>query len=239
MRSWQRSVRTRQRQVGIAWISAISGHVLLAFLLIAPSKGALLTGLSQSGQDAGGAAEMTVQLVRARDVLTAEVLQKSGDLQPLFAKYDNGLAPVSTTSDPKSDLNKLFQRVAAAEPSPRRGVPEEADGSGDERLPQADAGDGQTGKPVATGGGGLWGVVAPCWESMAHKAAVPVTLDITLDARGRVTSPPTIIRPQGANLTEGRLRAESLALAALSACLARGDPRFGGRVYRLRFDASS
>lgn len=69
------------------------------------------------------------------------------------------------------------------------------------------------------GSAGLLGQVTPCWRRLAPAGATPVTLEVDLDSRGRLSAPPRLLRPAGARPDEPRLLAEAAALAAIQACL--------------------
>jgi len=83
--------------------------------------------------------------------------------------------------------------------------------------------------------GALWGAIEPCWRNLDFKGQVPVTIDLTLNGKGGFRGPPRIVRSDAALLSEARLKSESNALAALAACLPRGDGRIAGAQYRLEF----
>jgi len=85
--------------------------------------------------------------------------------------------------------------------------------------------------------GQLWGRVEPCWRDLGSGVRVPVTLEVEFDRAGRLSKPPKILRPDLAPVNEARLRAEGRALAALAACLPRGDFQLAGSVQRLEFGA--
>lgn len=65
-----------------------------------------------------------------------------------------------------------------------------------------------------------------------------MTIEVSLDGRGRLAGPPQALRPAAAILGDPRLKSEANALAALSACLPRGEVRVRGGRYRLEFPAT-
>lgn len=67
--------------------------------------------------------------------------------------------------------------------------------------------------------GDLMGQVRPCWSRLPDRSLVPVTLAVTLDAQGRLATPPRIIRPSTTPPDQRRLIAEARALTAIAACL--------------------
>lgn len=89
------------------------------------------------------------------------------------------------------------------------------------------------------GSQGLWGQIEPCWRRLPNRVSVGVTLEITLDGRGRLAAPPRILRPPGVQLSEQRLLAEAQAIGTLQACLPYTTSGVNGlkRAYRLRFGA--
>lgn len=89
---------------------------------------------------------------------------------------------------------------------------------------QGDAGSGEQ---------GLAGSLEPCWRELGGALLKPVTIEVTLDERGRLARPPAIIRSAGAKLDELRLRSEAAAISALAACAGKADPRFAGATYRV------
>jgi hypothetical protein len=182
---------------------------------------------------------MTVSLVRANTFRPPAEPPEGGGLRPLFAKFDTGERPVVAGKAAGADMAQLFTRVAAAQPAaPSRKIPTSFPYSIDEQFPsEAERGaqsDGLAGASEGRGGD-LWGVVEPCWDAMRHKSAESVVLELSVNAAGYVSTPPHILRPSDAAPDERRLRAEAEALSALSSCMRQGDPRFGGRSFRLRF----
>ncbi len=192
--------------------------------------------VAAAGRNAEDRGDMTVTLVSPASVAVPQSVATSEGLQPLFARFDTGAPPVTRNPEPTGDLDKLFRRLDSAAPRPTQAKQEPAEtvtAETDTRPPGPEAR--TEGAEAAIGGGGLWGVVAPCWKSLASRSTVAVTLEIALDVRGDVSTPPQIVRPPGAVVNEQRLQAEARALAALSTCMARHQPRFGGQVYRLQF----
>ena len=66
---------------------------------------------------------------------------------------------------------------------------------------------------------------------------VPVALEITLNASGRLALPPKILRPTNAAADEARLFAEAKAISAVAACGPYTSPGLvvGGGVFRVEF----
>jgi hypothetical protein len=190
-----------------------------------------------SGQGAGDAGDMTVTLVSSASAGLPSASQTAGGLRPLLAKYDTGAPPVAPADASNSDLSKLLDRLSRA-PSPATDPRLRDAGAAEAALDSRAAGPaGADHDPEAAahGGGGLWGVIEPCWKSLAQRSAAPVTLEVSLDLSGAVSTPPQIIRPPGAPIDERQLQAEARALTALSNCMTQREPQFSGRVYRLSF----
>ena len=242
--------KARRRRDLVA--AAASGliHIALFILIFGAAHGELVS--AESGPS-GGDPPMTVTLVSPK-VLSPRPQEAGGALVPLFAELDAVPAPpvVVSPDHPSNDFTRLADRLAAAAPkpppppSPPRERPPptpEPPEPAPAKAKLADAGKGQA-KDTASGTagtsgstGGLWGRIEPCWRDLGSGSTVPVTLEVALDPDGRISIPPKILRgPIAAD--EARLRAESRALAALSACLPRSGAGFGGRVYTLEFKAS-
>jgi hypothetical protein len=96
--------------------------------------------------------------------------------------------------------------------------------------------DGETSNAASTGS--LWGAVEPCWRNLGFRSQAAVTIEVTLNDKGRLRSPPTVVRGTTALLNEPRLKSEANALAALAACMPRGDERLAGNSFRLEFPAT-
>ena len=178
----------------------------------------------------------------------------ASELQPLFARLrvaGVGAPMVVMPGRRQGELAALAQRIRGEQPAPatdRRPAPDPADAQGSRAPSPAplSAHPGPAASPSArTQGkaagaastGDLWGAIAPCWRGLGGRGRAAVVLDVALDATGDLRVPPTVVRPATAPVDESRLQAEAAALAAVAACLPRGDPRFGGRTWRLEFPA--
>ncbi|MDV6331311.1 hypothetical protein [Asticcacaulis sp. 201] len=64
----------------------------------------------------------------------------------------------------------------------------------------------------------LWKAIAPCWNRIADKSSLPVTLQVSFSPMGNLAKPPTIIREPGVNINDASLRSEGQAISALSQC---------------------
>ena len=139
--------------------------------------------------------------------------------------------PVSdANANPRSDVKALFEAIdaaraasaAAAGQAKGAGQGGQDAGKGDTRSDNARASANGGGAPAhgtVASAGSLWGQIKPCWLAARGASAVPVTLRFTLNDQGRISKPPIIIRPPGAELDRARLISEARALAALAGCV--------------------
>lgn len=143
---------------------------------------------------------------------------------------------------PNGDLSSLFKALGRFDATGTRGDGREALGDGAKAGREAKSASSTT-RGEATldaSAGELWGQVEPCWRRLAGRSAVPVTLEVTLDGKGGLATPPRIVRPDGGRPSEQRLLAEARALEAIRACLPYKAPGVigAGRAYRLAFRAA-
>jgi hypothetical protein len=64
----------------------------------------------------------------------------------------------------------------------------------------------------------LWKAIAPCWNRIADKNSLPVTLEVSFSPMGNLSKPPVIKRDPTMPVTDRMLRSESQAISALSQC---------------------
>lgn len=64
----------------------------------------------------------------------------------------------------------------------------------------------------------LWKAIAPCWNRIADKNSLPVTLEVSFSPMGNLSKPPVIKRDPTMQITDRMLRSESQAISALSQC---------------------
>lgn len=193
---------------------------------------------------------MAVSLVTLTKQVPTPSAAPADPLSVLTARLQSSEPPVYTAPKKKpgsTALNAMVDRLvqqapAPAAPSPAPSAAQIVRTSATESPQQPAAApkqgphaDGQADGGAATGN--LWGQIEPCWRNLGGRVAVPVSLQVTLDANGHLARPPVILRGNAA-LDERRLTAEAAALQALGACLPRGDPRLSGRIYRLDFPPS-
>jgi hypothetical protein len=93
------------------------------------------------------------------------------------------------------------------------------------------------GRGDAASTGPLWGQIKPCWDRLPDRSTVDVTLVVSLNARGMIATPPTILRPTPAPPDQRRLISEARALAALAACVPYQTVDFAG-PHRFRIEFS-
>jgi hypothetical protein len=228
------SLKGRKSQ-GAAWIVSIVLHGMLLALLASSASGRFVAAASDTRGD------MVVSLVSPSALAaTAETASLSGDLRPLLAKFNPDQPPVPLDST-QNEMSELLQRLQSQESKPAAIRQAERDtethfatatSSSPTEKPADQTGDeaGRAGSP-----GGLWGVLEPCWRKLSGGNLLPVTLDVTLDLRGRIAKPPEILRAPGVPINEPRLQSEARALSALAACMPHTDRRLGGQSYRLEF----
>jgi hypothetical protein len=214
----------------------------LAVLVLFGSAPGQLGVTADGGSDIG---TMDVTLVPLSAVAASPEAARQGTRHPLLAELPTDTPPVMLPPpQPEAPLNRLFQRLSAAQPATPAArarldpYPAPAGAHPVEQQSRAAPGD-LPNRAAATardgGGGGLAGALEPCLKRLRRASPVPVTLEVSLDVRGGLSAPPRILRPAGAALDEPRLRAESQAMAALSACLPEATSRFPASVHRLQF----
>ena len=224
-----RARKRRRRAAGLAGSALL--HTLFLLLCAASLKGAQITG-------GGGAADgevnaINVSLAGLKGPRADPSAQSAAALNALFlkirAQQQAGLAAQDKQKPlPQDNLARLFD-VVADHPATKGGGQSDTDqgGSGsqvsaaDKDAPQklgpAKAPP-RPGSGSAASAGDLWGQIQPCWDRLPAVASVPVSLEITLDARGLIATPPKIVRSGGAP-DERRLISEARALAAITACV--------------------
>jgi len=238
-------------------VTALAGslaiHAVLFLLAFSATSGNLVSATGASGGPTGPV--FTITVVRVSHASGAQS-HPASDLQPIFAKLKvatTGEAlpfqPGERSSDLASLVEKVRQQTALApaldRPRPERvtddrGSPlpspapiSTSQRSSEDRLRDAD---GETAGSLSTGR--LWGAIEPCWRNLGFRGRVPVVLEVALDSTGDLRTPPKVIRNTTALINEQRLQAEASALAAVAACVPRGDLKLGGKTYRLEFPAA-
>jgi hypothetical protein len=233
--------RSLKRAAALAVSVAL--HLGILILIFGHASGAVV---SAGAADDGPAIEVSLVSWPPPQASAPDETLMSGRLAVLAAKAQTEQAPVFEESPrAQSDLDTLAERLASAAspPAPAK-VPEKRGAQipspGAESTPETSktAAEGQPGRAGAAGSGastgGLWGAMEPCFRKLGMHAAVAVTLEVAIDARGQLSKPPVILRGAGTP-DEQRLNAESNALSALASCLPRGDLRFSDHVYRVEF----
>lgn len=64
----------------------------------------------------------------------------------------------------------------------------------------------------------LWKAIAPCWNRIADKNTLPVTLEVSFSPMGNLAKPPDIKRDPSLRINNQMLRSESQAINALAQC---------------------
>jgi hypothetical protein len=217
-------------------------HAALGLAFFSTARGSLVSGaMADTPGDA-----MTVSLVslshlepsaasstaRALDVLTAKL---ASDAPAVYAPPDHKTsmllaAPHENSANAESGL----EPAQSAADRPNAALPQ-LDTVARGTLNRGQLAAGLAGGAPSTGA--LWGRIEPCWRSLGGHIAVPVSLEVALNANGQLARAPVILRGNAA-LDERQLSSEVAALQALSACLPQGDLRLGGQTYRLNFPAN-
>lgn len=221
-------------------------HGVSLFFLIGSAAGDPVSG----GAPGPEGKVFDVALVQPNGAPMPQDVEEGGEVSPLFMKLrpappHQALAiNIARQPDPMASLMRRLRRPGEAEP--QRHAPPSPAPPDPERDPtetrQRPAGGGSAPQSQAAGPtasadstGDLWGRIQPCWRKESRYATVPVTLEISLDAQGRLATPPKILRGDRAKLDEQRLSSEERALSSLNACLPRQDLRFAQATYRLEF----
>jgi len=241
-----RGRRRRLRRAG-AVVTSLAIHAAIFVVAFSGASGALVSAGGAGGAPTGPV--FTVTVVSTPQLSSVPRTSDAG-LKPLFAKFRlaNGEAVVVDRRKASSDVASLIETVQKAQARPQaisssHGI-QVADARGSPRPSQATApiGEGANADQADPGQvrgsastGKLWGAIEPCWRNLGARGRVPVTLEVALDGTGDLRTPPKVIRSNTALLNEPRLQAEASALAAVAACVPRGDLRFSGKVYRLEF----
>jgi hypothetical protein len=247
----------RLRRVG-ALVASLLFHGVIFALLFGSLKGGPVTGGGASGDDTE-IHTMTVSLAGLRGAPRQSAATQADDLQALFSKIrseQTGLAASDTPKRPASDVAKLFDVV---EPDSRT-IDTAAGGAGSADVDQgghgaaagsdtntqaAKSAKGNGPHKVAGAGsdasaGNLWLQIKPCWSQLPNVSNVQVTLEISLNDRGRIAVPPKIMRESTGAPDQARLIAEARALTAVTACVPYHPAALSGstRLFRVEFGAS-
>lgn len=247
-----RSRSRRDQRAGAITIS-VGLHIGLFILAFNAASG---TFVSAGGSDGGPTGPVfTVTMVRLSPSTTSAQATAEAP-RPLLAKMRTADDGIVTPIDPArrtSPLAQLIDRIqtertsAPAPPAPQRMPIGDNQGS---RSPAPTppvkspsdhpaAAEGDSGERAGSAStGSLWGAIEPCWRNLGAHGRVPVVLEVRLNRLGDLREPPRVVRSSTAILSEARLQSEAGALAALAACVPRGDVRFGGKTYHLEFPAT-
>lgn len=248
----------RHRRRAAATLAALAVHGLFGLALLRSTSGTTLAGADGAGE--GDIDVVLVSLAGLRGGPTAASApataapDQPADLQSMFDRLRIDASdlrqPERADSRPGAAdlLDDIDRRRAEArarnapQEKPGDGGAADAKGPGQARHEQGDANaahnarDGAAGLPSRA----LFAQVERCWKRLPGSASVPVSLEITLDDRGRLAAPPVILRAETAPLNEKRLSAEARILQALAACAPyRPSPPGQRRTYRLEFKPSN
>lgn len=223
-----RNRKGRRRALGVA--GSVLFHALVFVLGFSSLRGMAVTG--GGGTPDGEVNAIPISLAGIRGPGQSQDAQSAEAMNALFLKIRAAQTGIAAQDEqkaqPKSDLDKLFDVVRdhAAE---KGGGQSDVDQGGKGAKANAAAADAKdkrgpenvpdrAGSGSAASSGSLWGQIKPCWDQLPPVSTVPVTLEINLDARGLIATPPKIVRSGGAP-DERRLISEARALAAITACV--------------------
>jgi hypothetical protein len=245
----QRSQRFRR---GRALAVSLALHGVLLFLYFGAAAGAMVSG--GAGEDRGD--DVTISLASLAGGRGPASDPQAQQLALLYRKVLAAQAEVSAVDRPQTPSQNLqsllddIDRAAGSQGSADSSAQSQGQ-SPDGRAPTSNAANHQRvgdhasaaaaeGPGVAASSGGIWGQIEPCWRGLPDVSRVPVTLQITLDDKGRVSKPPQIIRPPAAMPDEKRLISEARALTAIAGCVPYHSADFlaGQRQFTVQFAAS-
>lgn len=242
----------------LAAIGAIGLHVILVCAFLGSRPGGVLA--ADGGATQADVVEPYIVLSlagrrhNAADLASGEPAQEAAMVAAMMARMRQAAPEVIVAPQPstrQASLGALFEAVereraaragAASGRSERDDGGRGADTNAPDVKPRDKAGPRapvQNAAKASAGAGSLWGFLEPCWRRLPGRSSVPVTLEVALDSRGLISTPPKILRPSNAPPTEDRLVAEARALAALSECLPyHGPDSVGGAPIAVEFAAS-
>lgn len=247
------SRRRRVRRAAIMSGSALF-HVGLFFVAFSRAAGDLVSAGDTGGGPVGPV--YAVSLVRLPAAVDGPESRSVSDPRPFLMKLRQTQAregipvPVGAQPDPFAALAERLTVHDERATSPRRRLPADrlqAQGSpvpdetgvSDSRSRFGESENARDGTMAgSTSTGALWGVIEPCWRNLGFRGQVPVVIEVTVNGRGALGRPPSVVRSPTALLSEARLKSEANALAALAACLPRGEVRIAAASYRLEFPAT-
>lgn len=239
-----RAFADRHTRSVTAFAASFTLHILLAIAAFGTLEGALVSeATSEATGDTPGQV-VSVTLVRLE---RTQRHQDAGSaaLKVLADRIRQDGAPVHVADEQgTSSFDRLALKLRQQNPLPIAQEPEH---------PRSQAYSSASVRPMLPGGAkkvsgneldgvknggksasGIWGQIAPCWQTPSLRTTVPVTLEVTLDHHGAISKPPRILRAS-AQASERQLAAEAAALAALAACLPPSSPGFANQVFRLDF----
>lgn len=233
--------KTSKKRSAAAIFLSIGAHLVAFFAFFSSLSGQFI---SSPQVEAGGgvpAFYITLSVPNSAPPTSAQ----NQRVASLFAKFQTTpiANPLLASTQKLDRFRVLADRLKAGsgqgggEEARRRG---EAS-SGRDKSDQADKSpgkdaktdDGKTADNASTGQ--LWGRIEPCWRNLGLRTRVSVKLEVKLDRFGQLRTPPKVLRSNAAILDEPRLKAEDGALAAVAACLPRGDLTFAGKIYTIEF----
>lgn len=214
--------RARRRLLGVAASMAI--HAVLFGLLLLSLAGAIAGHSGGSGDDETGAVAVSLVGLRGGASSSADVdtQELKTILRQITAQSTISTAPAANPAS-HSDLKALLDQIDRTNQNndvrPGDGGQSDQDQGGvGAPTRQGSAAAGKAAKASVGQALGLWAQLEPCWRQIPGSSAVPVMLEVRLDGRGLVTSPPIVLRPTVFEHDEQRRLAVARALAAITGC---------------------
>ena len=226
--------KTSRGRTALSVIIAVAMHTGLLLAIFGTANGP--ASLASQGQTGGGEAGPFTQVAlinlgsEESPALDSTTPAPTPTLEQMLLRLQSDDLPVEIEAprpDPPKDPKSLFKAIEAERlrrqnqnsARPESKAAQAARSQSEDRA-ALDEAQGQDDAPMSNpGGNGLWGFLEPCWRKLPGRSNAAVTLKFTLDYRGRIAAPPTIIRPSAAPPSEERLISEARAIAALGQCL--------------------
>jgi hypothetical protein len=205
---------------GIAISVSVAMHALL-FCALAISSNSQLADKSLKGDGEAEVEGIQLDLVGLHDSTEAmaQAYQPSAPQMPQMASLmqmaDANTPPSewslkSSTPAPKSLNEALGENPFQPQSQPQAQSAPAARNSNEAHVKVSDRS-----RPTPND---LWKAIAPCWNRVADKNTLPVTLEVSFSPMGNLAKPPVIRRDPSQRISDQMLRSESQAITALAQC---------------------
>ena len=217
---------------------AISLHLVLLCAFMSSNPGGILAADGGAAQTEVVEPYVVISLsgLRRQDSVNpaaSQPVQETATLAAMMARMRQAQPEVVIASAPtpqKSSLSALFDAIqrerSARDAASGQSNHDDGGRGADSHAPDVKPRDkmgphslAQNAVKASAGAGGLWGFLEPCWRKLPGRSTVSVSLEVTLNSRGTISTPPRIVRPSNTPPDEARLVAEARAIEALSHCL--------------------